>query len=137
MQPRGDKLMPKKNITVDQRQAVAYMTANNNSVTSIRRTTGLHDGTIKKLLAEPATMELVEQASKLLSEKMLARADEIIDAITDGDIEKAGLRDKTVAAGILMEKGRLSYGFDKPPAQVAIQINNGLEVIDLSRWRNT
>lgn len=124
--------MPKKNISVEDRQVVACMTANNKSVHAIRKHTGLHDGTIKKMLAEPATQELIEEACKHLASKMLTRADEIIDAISPEDIEKAGLRDKAVTIGILQDKARATFSMDKQGPLVNVNV---IQPVDLSRYR--
>ena len=125
--------MPKKNVSVEQRQVVATMTANHQSIHAIRKHTGLHDGTIKKMLAEPSTQALVEEACKHLAGKMLSRADEIVDAISPEDIEKAGLRDKAVTIGILQDKARAAYSLDRP-VPLAVQINLGAPV-DLSKYQ--
>lgn len=112
--------MSKKPVTTEEKQHIAVLAANNRSVTAIARETGLHAQTVKKQLREPHTLEMIEIASMYLAEKMLARADKIIDAITDEDIFKANLRDKAVAAGILQDKARQSYMMDKPAPLVSI-----------------
>lgn len=126
--------MSRKPVTTDQRQHIAVLSANNQSLNSMARQTGLHPATCKRIAAEPQTLEMVETAGKYLAEKMLKRADQIIDAISDEDIFKAGLRDKTVAAGVLQDKARQSYGLDKPAS--LININLDLSPVDLSKWSN-
>jgi transposase-like protein len=118
--PEADA-MSKKPITTEEKQSIALLAANNRSVTAIARETGLHAQTVKKQLQVPSTIELIEAASKILSEKMLEKADKIISGISAEDIEKAGLRDKAVAAGILMDKARQCYGLDKPATLVNIE----------------
>jgi hypothetical protein len=124
--------MSRKPLPTETRQKVAILAANNASIAETCRQTGMHHASVKKALAEPLTQAMIETASKLLSEKMLDRANEIIDAITPEDVEKAGLRDKVVASGILYEKGRLAYGLDKMP--IAIQVNNLVTPVDLSKY---
>jgi len=112
--------MSKKPVTTEEKQHIAVLAANSRSVTAIARDTGLHYLTVKKQLREPHTIEMIEIAAKYLAEKMLSRADQIIDAITAEDIMKANLRDKAVAAAILIDKSRLCYGMDKPAPAVSI-----------------
>jgi DNA-binding IclR family transcriptional regulator len=112
--------MSKKPVTKEQQNQIAVLAANNRSVTAIARETGLHAQTVKKQLQEPVTLEMIEVASKYLGQKMLNMADQIVSAMTPEDISKANLRDKAVAAGILMDKARLCYGMDKPTAQANV-----------------
>jgi len=123
--------MSKKPTTTEQKHQIAVLAANNRSITAIARETGLHAQTVKKQLRDPATLEMIETASKYLAEKMLSMADRIISSITPEDIFKAGLRDKAVAAGILQDKARQSYDMDKPALSPSF-VN--ISPVDLSRY---
>lgn len=105
--------MSRRNITNEEKQTIAALTANNQSVNAIHTATGLHSTTILKVLQEPQTQEMIVTAGKLLSGKMLERADQIVNSISNEDVFKASLRDKTVSAGVLMDKARQAYGLDK------------------------
>ena len=49
--------------------------------------------------------ELTEAGKRERASRLFVRADYILDKITDEDIEKASLKDKTIAAGILLQRG--------------------------------
>lgn len=112
--------MSKKPTTTEQQQQIAVMAANNASPTAISKATKLHLQTVKKQLNEPATQEMIADASKRLAEKLLEKADQIADAITEEDVFKAGLRDKSVSVGILMDKARGCYDLDRPQNTINI-----------------
>jgi hypothetical protein len=103
------------------------MTANNATPTRIARETGLHLTTVKRILEEPATIQNVEQYSKVMGERMMELAASIVSTIDEETILKAGLRDRVVASGILTDKARQAYGLDKQVVdirQVIIKTNN-------------
>jgi len=125
--------MSKKPVTTEEKQHIAVLYANNRSVTAISRETGLHALTVKKQLREPRTLEMIETASMYLAEKMLAIADQIVEAISSEDIFKASLRDKAVAAGILQDKARQSYMMDKPAPLVNIGAGCPVDLSTYSR----
>jgi hypothetical protein len=110
--------MAVKKISQEQINNVAMMTANNATPTRIARETGLHLTTVKRILEEPATVQQVEQYSKVMAESMLQLAANIVGTIDDATILKAGLRDRVVAAGILQDKARQSYGIDKQMVEI-------------------
>jgi len=58
-------------------------------------------------LADPAAVEVYRNKQAEILDGMAART---LASITDGDLEKAGLRDKVVATGILIDKSRLISG---------------------------
>lgn len=58
-------------------------------------------------LADPATVEMYRNKQAEILDGLAART---LASITDGDLEKAGLRDKVVATGILIDKSRLVSG---------------------------
>ena len=58
-------------------------------------------------LADPATVEMYRNKQAEILDGMAAKT---LASITDGDLEKAGLRDKVVATGILIDKSRLISG---------------------------
>jgi patatin-like phospholipase/acyl hydrolase len=109
--------------TRDKKDEVALMAANNATVSRISRETRLHHSTVKSILAEPATVQQVEKYTQVLGEKMLDRATEIIDTIDSTVIEKTGLRDRIVSAGILFDKVQRAYNLDKPEISTAVQVN--------------
>jgi hypothetical protein len=123
--------MSKKPTTTEQKQHIAALAASNTSPTAISRITKLHLQTVKKSLAEPATQEMIEIASKHLAAKLLDRADQIANAITPEDIEKAGLRDKAVSIGILQDKARGCYDLDKQSPLINLNV---IAPVDLSKY---
>lgn len=125
--------MSRKPLTNTQRSQIAMLQADGQSVASMSRQTGLARDTCKKALSDPETVELVEVFSKQLGEKMLELADTIVAGIDSEVIAKAGLRDRLVGAGILIDKGRGAFGLDKP-IPLAVQINLNTP-IDLSKYQ--
>jgi len=53
---------------------------------------------------------MVKDAEERLTDQLEILAQEIVDSIGPADIEKASLRDRVVAAGILIDKKRLIKG---------------------------
>jgi patatin-like phospholipase/acyl hydrolase len=110
-------------VTRDKKDEVSLMPTNNATVSRISRETRLHHSTVKSILAEPATVQQVEKYTQILGEKMLERATEIINTIDTTVIEKGGLRDRIVSAGILFDKVQRAFNLDKPEISTALQVN--------------
>jgi len=64
---------------------------------------------------------------------MQKRIEQIVNAITDEDVEKASLRDKCVAIGVLQDKCRQAYQMDKP-ALINVDLGFYPSIVDLSRY---
>lgn len=62
---------------------------------------------ILEKLASPEVVDMYRNKQADILDGMAART---LASITDGDLEKAGLRDKVVATGILIDKSRLISG---------------------------
>jgi len=106
--------MPKI-IDTAQKQEVAVLKAAGKSVNQISKVTSLHHQTIKRVIREPMTQQMVLEASEILATRMIGLVDDIITSIGPEDIMKAGLRDRIVSLGILQDKIRASYCLDSTP----------------------
>lgn len=77
---------------------------------------GLPKTTVQKLLQRwqrkflPLTLELRRVSADTLVKKAEQRVDQILDSISQRDLEKASLRDKAIAVGVLVDKARLLAG---------------------------
>jgi hypothetical protein len=66
--------------------------------------------TVKKYLVVPEIAEDVKKEKAVLAEMFENVARRTVEGVTDKDIEKAGLKDKMIAAGIATEKSLLLKG---------------------------
>lgn len=123
--------MSRKPITVTQRTTIAALEVDNRSLACMSRETGLSRQTCKKVLNDDATKELVEQFSQEMGTRMLNLADSIVCGIDEETVQKAALRDRVVAAGILTDKGRGAFGLDKQGPMVNINV---IQPVDLSKY---
>jgi hypothetical protein len=88
--------------------------AKGQSYDEIAKAQGVHKATayqnLAPILEQLASPEVVETYRNKQAEILDGLAAKTLASITNGDFEKAGLRDKVVATGILIDKSRLVSG---------------------------
>lgn len=93
-----------------ERQQISVLRAQGKSPHAIGKILGRSENTVKSALKRPEVAAQVKDIQTRLADKFEAATERVLDAITDEDIQKAGLRDKSVAAGVLLDKSRLLRG---------------------------
>jgi hypothetical protein len=75
---------------------------------------------VKNVLAEPATQKAVGDERAQLAELYRGKARDVLVSISDSDISKASLQQKSVSSGILLDKSLLLDG--QPTSIVGIEV---------------
>ncbi|MGC2637041.1 MAG: hypothetical protein WA294_07665 [Acidobacteriaceae bacterium] len=83
---------------------------------------GRHHVTVEKHLAKPDAQERVEDEKAVLAGIYRRKARRIAESISDEDIAKASLQQKSISSGVLLDKSLLLTG-DMPPIRVEILLN--------------
>ena len=65
---------------------------------------------IKRLLSTPAVVAEVKAQKADLAEKFKMQSERVLDSICDKDISAASLQQKSISAGVLLDKSRLLAG---------------------------
>ncbi|MCM0083956.1 helix-turn-helix domain-containing protein [Geomonas sp. Red32] len=93
-----------------EKHQIAVLAAEGKSPHAIGKVLGRSHNTISKALKTPEVAEQKEDIQARLADKFEAITERILDGVTPVDIEKASLRDKAVAAGVMLDKSRVIRG---------------------------
>lgn len=103
--------MPRRQIAKEELHQVAVLKASGASPTRISKATGLHHGTVKRLLESDAEVHaLIEDAQHRIGAKFEALCERVLDSVNEEDLLKASLQQKSIAAATMLDKARLVRG---------------------------
>ncbi|SNB45943.1 helix-turn-helix domain-containing protein [Geobacter sp. DSM 9736] len=114
--------MKTNRLTTEEKQHIAILAAQGSSCLAIGNAIGRDDKTVARALKKEDVQALVTEAQQRIGLKWQEISESILDRITEGDIEKAGLRDKVVAGGIALDKSRLALGLSTENVSRAVKI---------------
>lgn len=109
-----------KRIDRETQNSVALLAAHGASVTKISRETGLHHKTVKKVLQEPRVIATQAELEDRLASKFEQLAESILDSVSEDDLLKASLQQKSISAATMIDKARLVRGLSTQNSAVIL-----------------
>ncbi|MGA9063369.1 MAG: hypothetical protein WB341_17120 [Terracidiphilus sp.] len=103
-QPKGKPKLPP---TTEEKSTIITLTAAGVSQTKVAASIGRSRGLVKHTLAEPAVQLAVSEERRAMAEECMSTGRTIVLSISQENIDKAGLKDKAISAGIMFDKGLL------------------------------
>ncbi|MDR3798348.1 MAG: hypothetical protein P4K93_09360 [Terracidiphilus sp.] len=85
----------------------------------IGKAIGRHHITVEKHLAKPDAQTRVQDEKAVLADLYRGKARHIVESISEEDIKKASLQQKSISSGVLLDKSLLLTG-DVPTIRVEI-----------------
>ena len=102
--------MAVKKIDKQTQSNVALLAAQGNTVTRISKKTGLHHTTVKKVLQEPFVIATREEIEERLADKFEKLCEIVLDSVSEDDLLKASLQQKSISAATMLDKSRMIRG---------------------------
>lgn len=99
-----------KKIEKSEQRTVALLAANGASVNKISKQTGLHHNTVKKVLQQDDIVALKTDIEGRLADKFELLAESILNSVSEDDLLKASLQQKSISAATMLDKSRLIRG---------------------------
>ena len=124
-----EDIMCAKPLIPEEKAKIALLTAQGESARAVGRELGRSAQTVTKALKEPETALQVQTISERLADKFEKQAEAALDGITKEKIQVAGVRDLSVSAGILIDKGRLIRGQNIGTVSVLFAISAQAEAV--------
>lgn len=100
----------KTHLDNEERAAIAALAALGKSPHAIGKAISRDPKTCQKALGTRELQEMVQEAQERLGLKFQELAENILDAVTGTDLEKASLQQKTISAATMLDKARLALG---------------------------
>ncbi len=97
-------------LTEEERTRATVLNASGKTPSAIARGMGRSHHTLQRFLAKPEVREQVGIQREVLAGMFDHVAHRIIDAVSATDVEKAGLKDKLISAGIAVDKAAALRG---------------------------
>jgi Transposase and inactivated derivatives, IS30 family len=93
-----------------ERQQISLLRAQGKPPHAIGKILGRSENTVKSALKRPEIAAQVKDFQTRLAGKLEAASERVLDAITDEDVRKAGLKEKALSSCMLIDKARLLRG---------------------------
>lgn len=93
-----------------EKHQTALLAAQGKSNRAIGRKLGRSDMTVAKVLREPEVIATKENIQERLAGKYEKMAEAILDSISEDDLLKASLQQKSISSATLLDKSRLING---------------------------
>ncbi|MGA2250995.1 helix-turn-helix domain-containing protein [Terracidiphilus sp.] len=106
-------------LTTEEQERIKVMAADGVSLKRIGQRLGRSPHTIKRFLAEPEIQRQVQDEKAVMADIYRSKARQIVESISEGDIAKASLQQKSISSGVLLDKALLLTG-DMPTIRVEI-----------------
>ena len=104
MKPRTD------HVDAIEKQQIATLAATGKSQRAIARATGRDPRTIVRVLKDPGVLEEKAKIEDRLATKFEQLAEAVLDSVSEDDLLKATLQQKTISAATMTDKARLLRG---------------------------
>lgn len=111
--------MTNRHLDDKEKTTIEVLSADGQSPGRIARQVGRSPHTVKKHLEQPDVQQKVESEKEVLAAKYREQAHRILDSISDEDILKASLQQKSISSGVLLDKSLLLTG-DAPSINVHV-----------------
>lgn len=109
-------------VTLEEKQTIAILSAKGRSNRSISREIGRSDVTVAAVLRKPEIVDLKIDIQNRLATKFEQLAEAILNAVSEEDLLKASLQQKSISAATMVDKARLIRGQTTNNASVFFQI---------------
>ncbi len=100
----------KPGLDTTEKATIATLAATGKTPYSIGKDIGRDIRTVQHALETGEVQAMVSEAQERLGLKFQALSERILDSVTDTDLEKASLQQKTISAATMMDKARLALG---------------------------
>jgi IS30 family transposase len=97
-------------VDIEEKQKIAALAATGKSQRAIGRATGRDNKTIAKVLKESAVIAAKEKIEERLADKFELLTEAILDSVSEDDLLKASLQQKSISAATMLDKSRLIRG---------------------------
>ena len=97
-------------IDVTEKQAIAALAAQGKSNRAIGKAVGRSDKTVAKVLKEPDAIMMKQEIEDRLAGHFEILAEKILLAVSEDDLLKASLQQKSISAATMVDKARLIRG---------------------------
>lgn len=97
-------------VDVQEKQKIAALAAAGKSQRAIGRATGRDNKTIARVLKEPRVIVDRAKMEERLADKFEQLADAILDSVSEDDLLNASLQQKSISAGVMIDKSRVIRG---------------------------
>lgn len=108
-----------KPLTEREQGKVELLAADGAGTHKIGEAIGRHHITVEKHLAKPDAQARVQDDKAALADLYRGKARHIVESISEEDIKKASLQQKSISSGVLLDKSLLLAG-DMPPIRVEV-----------------
>lgn len=97
-------------VDTQERKKIAALAASGKSQRAIGRATGRDNKTVARVLKEPGVIVDRAKMEEILADKFERLADSILNSVSEDDLLNASLQQKSVSAGIMLDKSRTIRG---------------------------
>lgn len=105
-------------VSTEEKQKVAILAANGKSQRAIGRALDRDNKTVAKVLKEPGVIADKAKFEERLADKFEQLTEAILDSVSEDDLLKASLQQKSISAATLLDKSRLIR--DKSTQNIAV-----------------
>lgn len=102
--------MGKDRVNVEEKQQIALLAATGKSQRAIARAIGRDNKTVAKVLKDPGVMAAKANIEERLADKFEQLTEAILDSVSEDDLLKASLQQKSISAATCLDKSRLLRG---------------------------
>ena len=102
--------MTREHLDTEEKAQITTMAADGQSPARIAKQVRRSHHTVKRFLSEPETQRQVRDEKAVLAEIYRSKARRIVESISEEDIAKASLQQKSIASGVLLDKSLLLSG---------------------------
>jgi len=117
MKPKGKPKFPP---TVAERETIVTLAASGASQNAISKSVGRSRHLVRNVLAEPEVQKAVGDEKQELAEIFRQKSRDVVTSISDTDISKASLQQKSISSGVLLDKSLLLAG--EPTTNINVQV---------------
>ncbi len=121
--------MTAPHLNTEEKAQIVTLAADGQPPTRIASQIARSPHTVRKVLQEPEIQRQVQDEKVVLAEKYRAQAHRVLDSISDEDIFKASLQQKSISSGILLDKSLVLGG------EIPINVDSLLAVVEIIRSR--
>lgn len=102
--------MTRERLNTEEKAKITTLAADGQRPGRIAKVVQRSPHTVRKFLQEPEAQRQVEDEKQKLAERYRTEARRILDSISDKDIERASLQQKSISSGVLLDKSLLLAG---------------------------
>jgi len=125
------ELPERSQLGTEEKQQIKAFAADGWSVYRIAKAVNRSPHTVKAFLSKPEVVTDVQNEKSELAVIYQAKARKVVESITDADISKASLQQKSISSGVLLDKSLLlAGGLPTFNVQILLQVAEVLRIED-------